>query len=53
MVRSVIAATYDLQCEYVEYYTNTDILQAVENGEADYAICHGAVASKIIREKRL
>lgn len=32
MVRSVIAATYDLQCEYVEYYTNTDILQAVENG---------------------
>ena len=50
MVRSVIAATYDLQCEYVEYYTNTDILQAVENGEADYAICHGAVASKIIEK---
>ena len=50
MARSVIAATYDLQCEYVEYYTNTDILQAVENGEADYAICHGAVASKIIEK---
>lgn len=50
MVRSVIAATYDLQCEYVEYYTNTDILQAVETGEADYAICHGAVASKIIEK---
>ena len=50
MVRSVIAATYDLQCEYMEYYTNTDILQAVENGEADYAICHGAVASKIIEK---
>ena len=50
MARSVIAATYDLQCEYVEYFTNTDILQAVENGEADYAICHGAVASKIIEK---
>ena len=50
MARSVIAATYDLQCEYVEYYTNTEILQAVENGEADYAICHGAVASKIIEK---
>lgn len=50
MARSVIAATYDLQCEYVEYYTNTDILQAVINGEADYAICHGAVASKIIEK---
>lgn len=50
MVRSVITATYDLQCEYVEYNTNTDILQAVENGEADYAICHGAVASKIIEK---
>ena len=50
MVRSVITATYDLQCEYVEYNTNTDILQAVETGEADYAICHGAVASKIIEK---
>ena len=30
MARSVIAATYDLQCEYVEYNTNTEILEAVE-----------------------
>ena len=48
MVRSVIEATYDLQCEYVEYYTNTDILRAVEDGDVDYGICHAAVASKII-----
>ena len=48
MARSVIAATYDLQCQYVEYYTNQEILQAVENGEADYAIFHSAVASKLI-----
>ncbi len=48
MARSVIETTYDLQCTYVEYYTNTEILQAVENGEVDYGICHGAVASKII-----
>ena len=48
MVRSVIETTYDLHCEYLEYYTNTDILQAVAQGEADYGICHAAVASKII-----
>lgn len=48
MARSVIETTYDLHCEYLEYYTNTDILQAVVQGEADYGICHAAVASKII-----
>ena len=48
MARSVIETTYDLHCEYLEYYTNTDILQAVAQGEADYGICHAAVASKII-----
>lgn len=53
MVRSVIAATYDLQCEYVEYNTNTEILQAVENGEVDYGICHSAVSSKIIEKNGL
>ncbi len=50
MARSVIETTYDLQCEYVEYYTNTEILQAVENGDVDYAICHSAVSSKIIEK---
>ncbi len=50
MARSVIEATYDLQCEYVEYYTNTDILRAAEIGETDYAIFHSAVASKIIEK---
>ena len=50
MARSVIESTYDLQCEYVEYYTNTEILQAVEHGEADYAICHAAVSEKIIEK---
>ena len=42
--------TYDLQCKYVEYTINTEILEAVENGEADYGICHGAVATKIIEK---
>ena len=50
MARSVIEATYDLQCEYVEYFTNTDILQAVANGDVDYGICHAAVSSKIIEK---
>ena len=53
MARSVIETTYDLQCEYVEYNTNTEILQAVENGEADYAICHSAVSEKLIEKNHL
>ncbi len=53
MAKSVIESTYDLQCEYVEYNTNTEILQAVENGDVDYGICHAAVASKIIEENDL
>ena len=50
MARSVIETTYDLQCEYVEYYNNTDILKAVVDGEADYAISHAAVATKLMEE---
>ena len=50
MARSVIATTYDLQCDYLEYSTNTEILEAVEQGEADFGICHGAVATKIIEK---
>ena len=53
MAKSVIESTYDLQCEYVEYNTNTEILQAVENGDVDYGICHAAVASKIIEDNNL
>lgn len=48
MVRSVLISTFDLHCEYQEYYTNTEILEAVENGETDYGICHAAVSKKII-----
>ena len=50
MARSVIKSTYDLQCEYVEYYDTTEILEAVEKGEADYGICHAAVSQKIIEK---
>ena len=53
MARSVIISTFDLQCEYVEYYTNTEILEAVENGEVDYGICHSAVSKKIIENNDL
>ena len=53
MARSVIISTFDLQCEYVEYNTNTDILEAVENGEVDYAICHAAVSEKTMEKNKL
>ena len=44
---------FDLQCEYVEHNTNSEILKAVENGEVDYGICHAAVAEKIIEKENL
>lgn len=50
MARSVIISTFDLHCEYKEYYTNTEILEAVERGEADYGICHAAVSEKIMEK---
>ena len=53
MARSVIISTFDLQCEYVEYNTNTDILEAVENGEVNYAICHAAVSEKTMEKNKL
>ena len=53
MARSVITSTFDLQCEYVEYYTNTEILEAVEKGEVDYGICHRAVSEQIIKKNNL
>ena len=53
MARSVIMTIFDLQCEYVEYNTNSEILKAVENGEVDYGICHVAVAEKIIEKENL
>ncbi len=53
MAKSVIMPTFELNCEYVEYYTNTEILLALANKEVDYAICHGSIASNIIKEHKL
>lgn len=53
MAGSIIERIFDLNCEYVFYYTNLDILKAVDSGEVDFGICHGAVADKIIRNEKL
>ncbi len=53
MAGSIIAKIFDLNCEYVFFYTNMDILKAVDSGEVDFGICHGAVADKIIRNAGL
>ena len=50
MKNSVLMTSYDFNCTYVEYPTNTSILAAVEGGDVDYGICHGAVAQDIIRK---
>lgn len=53
MAQSVIIPLFELNCEYVEYYTNTEILQALARGEVDYAICHGSIAQNIIKDNDL
>lgn len=50
MKNSVLMTSYDFNCTYVEYPTNTSILAAVEGGDVDYGISHGAVAQDIIRK---
>lgn len=50
MAKSVIIPLFDLNCEYVEYYTNIEILRALDAGNVDFAICHGSIANAIIKE---
>lgn len=50
MKNSVLMTAYDFNCTYVEYPTNTSILAAVEGGDVDYGISHGAVAQDIIQK---
>ena len=50
MKNSVLITSYDFNCTYVEYPTNTSILAAVEGGDVDYGICHGTVAQDIIQK---
>lgn len=52
MANSIIKRIYDFNCEYVEFYTNSEILEAVAEGKVDYGICHGAVARKIVESKQ-
>ena len=50
---SIITKIFPLNCEYVGYNTNTEILTAVANGEVDYGICHASVAAEIIQRDDL
>jgi len=51
--QSIITKLFELNCEYVGYNTNSDILHAVASGEVDYGICHASVATKIIERDGL
>lgn len=51
MVNSIITRIFELNCEFVDYFTNSDILAAVEKGDVDFGICHGSVARKIIEKE--
>lgn len=50
ITNSVIEKIFDLNCEYVPFYTNTQILEAINNGTIDYGICHGSVGRKILEK---
>ena len=51
--QSIITKLFELNCTYVGYNTNSEILRAVANGEVDYGICHASVAAVIIARDRL
>lgn len=53
MINSVITRIFDLNCDFVEFYTNTGILEAIENGTIDYGICHDSVGMKIIEKNKM
>lgn len=53
MNRFVIMSMFDLNCEFVEYYTCPEILNALEKGEVDFAICHASVADCFIKDNNL
>ena len=50
---SVLMDIFPLNCEYVQFNTNTDVLEAVDSGAVDYGICHASVATKIIEHNNL
>jgi len=50
---SILTSLFALNCTYIGYNTNTEILLAVENGSADFGICHASVAAKIIESRSL
>lgn len=53
VANSVITSLFDLNCEFVEYFTNTAILKAIEDGEIDYGISHESISLNIINKEGL
>lgn len=51
MINSVIEKVFDLNCEFVEYYTNTNILEAINAGKIDFGICHNSVGTIIVENR--
>lgn len=51
IANSIIEKIYDLNCEYVPFYTNTQILDSIEDNQIDFGICHGSVAKKILKKR--
>ena len=49
---SIVTRIFSLNCEWIEYPTNRAVLEAVESGEADFAVCHFSVAKRMIEESR-
>lgn len=47
---SALMALFNLNCEYFEFFTYSDMLAALDRGEVDYAICHASVAIRLIEK---
>lgn len=51
--KSVFRSLFPFNCTYIEYFNYENLLQALDRGDIDYAICHESVADTLIYEQGL
>ena len=47
---SALMGLFNLKCEYVQFFTYSEMFEALDKGEIDYGICHASVAYRLIQK---
>lgn len=50
-INSFFTNAFDFNCEYIEYKSTSEVLEALIKDEIDFAICHASVAENKIKSK--